>query len=138
MPVTYIDLRAGRQREDANRRPRAGLPATSSASANRAGEKVVEVRAGIEALVAQVTVDAAVDDAHHGGHLGDIAADQFRQMALAYRREVMPQRAQAHPAGRTRLRHAECAIERTARVRNALQIRDAVAGEERGCLRLGV
>src|SRR6187397_1641452 len=25
MPVTYIDLRAGRQREDANRRPRAGL-----------------------------------------------------------------------------------------------------------------
>src|SRR6187455_2188305 len=46
MPVTYIDLRAGRQREDANRPPRAGLSATSLASANRAGEKVVEVRAG--------------------------------------------------------------------------------------------
>ena len=74
MPVTYIDLRARRQREDANGRPRAGLFATSLASANRTGEKVVEVGAGIEAPVAQVTVDAAIDDAYHRGHLADVAA----------------------------------------------------------------
>ena len=64
--------------------------------------------------------------------------DQFRHVAAAHRGEIVPQRSQAQPARRSRARHAEGAVERTFRVRYALQIRDAVAREERRRLRLGV
>ena len=92
MPVTYIDPRARREWEGALELALARTGSRPFAPAHRAGQQVVEVRADVEAGIAQVAIDPAVDDAHHGRHLADVAADQSRQVAAAHRREVVPQR----------------------------------------------
>ena len=140
MPVTYIDLpRAA----GVGTRARAGLSQDRlvTSCAYRIGQASRSSKSGrpSKPAIAQVTVDAAVDDADHRRHL---RRRRRRPVSARGRRrdrgEIVPQRSQAQPARRSRARHAEGAVERTVRVGHALKIRDAVAREERRRLRLGV
>ena len=134
MPVTYIDLsRAAGE----GTRARATAGGRLSAPGTPAGRRSP---AGVsKPALAQVAIDPAVDDVGRPPTSGR----RRRRRGPAggrrgYRRQVVPQRAQAQPARRSRARHAEGAVERAIRVGDALKIRDAVTREERRGLRLGV
>jgi len=75
MPVTYIDPHVRREWEGALELAlRKDRFVTSLRLWDGTGEQVVEIRAGVEAGIAHVTVDPAIDDTDHRGHLADVAA----------------------------------------------------------------